>query len=202
MCVYMHSRFVENHPIWIPEDGPLISEVVLSHSSSVSHHSGGALLLFCVTACSWCIPCCAGPKRATPRAHRRQPRSRRAVTTISPPPTHTRCHPYASWAREHVGWVCYGPWVLAGRTTLTCRQLRQSERYAIPCFVGRPTSLWARRVALGREASAGMGRMHGHFQPIGQFVNRNSFSITIWFKFKFKLQNFVSFCWELQKSWE
>jgi hypothetical protein len=24
MCVYMHSRFVENHPIWIVEDGPLI----------------------------------------------------------------------------------------------------------------------------------------------------------------------------------
>jgi hypothetical protein len=31
MCVYMHSRFVENHPIWILEDGPLISEGVLSH---------------------------------------------------------------------------------------------------------------------------------------------------------------------------
>jgi hypothetical protein len=30
MCVYMHSRFIENHPIWILEDGPLISEVVLS----------------------------------------------------------------------------------------------------------------------------------------------------------------------------
>jgi hypothetical protein len=27
----MHSHFVENHPIWILEDGPLISEVVLSH---------------------------------------------------------------------------------------------------------------------------------------------------------------------------
>jgi hypothetical protein len=27
----MHSRFVENHPIQILEDGPLISEVVLSH---------------------------------------------------------------------------------------------------------------------------------------------------------------------------
>jgi hypothetical protein len=25
-----HSRFVENHPIWILEDGPLIYEVVLS----------------------------------------------------------------------------------------------------------------------------------------------------------------------------
>jgi hypothetical protein len=31
MCVYMHSRFVENHPIRILEDGSLISEVVLSH---------------------------------------------------------------------------------------------------------------------------------------------------------------------------
>jgi hypothetical protein len=30
MCVCMHSRFVENHPIWILEGGPLISEVVLS----------------------------------------------------------------------------------------------------------------------------------------------------------------------------
>ncbi len=30
MCVYMHSRFVENHPIQILEDGPLIFEVVLS----------------------------------------------------------------------------------------------------------------------------------------------------------------------------
>jgi hypothetical protein len=27
----MHSRFVENHPIRILEDGPLISEGVLSH---------------------------------------------------------------------------------------------------------------------------------------------------------------------------
>jgi hypothetical protein len=27
----LHSRFVENHPIWILEVGPLISEVVLSH---------------------------------------------------------------------------------------------------------------------------------------------------------------------------
>jgi hypothetical protein len=35
MCVCMHSRFVENHPIWILEDGLLISEVVLSHYSSL-----------------------------------------------------------------------------------------------------------------------------------------------------------------------
>jgi hypothetical protein len=26
----LHSCFIENHPIWILEDGPLISEVVLS----------------------------------------------------------------------------------------------------------------------------------------------------------------------------
>jgi hypothetical protein len=31
MCVCMHSRFIENHPIWILEDGLLISEVLLSH---------------------------------------------------------------------------------------------------------------------------------------------------------------------------
>jgi hypothetical protein len=30
MCVYMHSHFVENHPIWILEDRPLIFEGVLS----------------------------------------------------------------------------------------------------------------------------------------------------------------------------
>jgi hypothetical protein len=33
VCVCMHSRFVENHPIRILEDGLLISEVVLSHSA-------------------------------------------------------------------------------------------------------------------------------------------------------------------------
>jgi hypothetical protein len=33
MYVYMHSRFVENHPIRILEYGPLISEGVLSQSS-------------------------------------------------------------------------------------------------------------------------------------------------------------------------
>jgi hypothetical protein len=31
MCVYMHFCFVENHPIRILEDGPFISEGVLSH---------------------------------------------------------------------------------------------------------------------------------------------------------------------------
>jgi hypothetical protein len=33
ICVYMHSRFVENHPIRILEVGPLISKVVLSQFS-------------------------------------------------------------------------------------------------------------------------------------------------------------------------
>jgi hypothetical protein len=32
MCVYMHSRFIENHSIRILEDRLLISEVVLSQS--------------------------------------------------------------------------------------------------------------------------------------------------------------------------
>jgi hypothetical protein len=42
MCVYMHSRFVENHPIRILKDEPLISEVVLSHRGPemVKHRSG------------------------------------------------------------------------------------------------------------------------------------------------------------------
>jgi hypothetical protein len=31
----MHSRFIENHPIRILEDGPLISEGVLSHTPLV-----------------------------------------------------------------------------------------------------------------------------------------------------------------------
>jgi hypothetical protein len=30
MCVYMHSRFVENHPIQILKDGSIIYKVVLS----------------------------------------------------------------------------------------------------------------------------------------------------------------------------
>jgi hypothetical protein len=34
MWVYMHSRFVENHPIRILEDRPLISEGVLSQTRS------------------------------------------------------------------------------------------------------------------------------------------------------------------------
>jgi hypothetical protein len=34
MCVCMHSRFVENHPIRILDDKHLISKVVLSQSST------------------------------------------------------------------------------------------------------------------------------------------------------------------------
>jgi hypothetical protein len=30
MCVYMHSRFIENHPIQILKDGSIIYKVVLS----------------------------------------------------------------------------------------------------------------------------------------------------------------------------
>jgi hypothetical protein len=37
MCVYMHSRFVKNDPIRILEDGPLISEVVLSQGCNVAY---------------------------------------------------------------------------------------------------------------------------------------------------------------------
>jgi hypothetical protein len=33
----LHSRFIENHPIWILEDGPLISDVVLSQLVMLSH---------------------------------------------------------------------------------------------------------------------------------------------------------------------
>jgi hypothetical protein len=36
MCVCMHSRFIENHPIWILKYGPLIFEVVLSHQHYTS----------------------------------------------------------------------------------------------------------------------------------------------------------------------
>jgi hypothetical protein len=37
MCVYMHSRFIENHLIWILEDGPLIygGGGILSHKTFV-----------------------------------------------------------------------------------------------------------------------------------------------------------------------
>jgi hypothetical protein len=55
MCICMHSRFVENHPIRILKDRPLISEVVLSHCiifskmkssyiSSMEHLPGGDMM--------------------------------------------------------------------------------------------------------------------------------------------------------------
>jgi hypothetical protein len=45
MCVYMHSHFIENHPIQILNDGPLISEVVLSHvcHSRLCHLNFGSI---------------------------------------------------------------------------------------------------------------------------------------------------------------
>jgi hypothetical protein len=43
MCIYMHSRFVENHPTRILEDEPLIFEVVLSQSGGdVTDDDGGS----------------------------------------------------------------------------------------------------------------------------------------------------------------
>jgi hypothetical protein len=38
----MYSRFIENHLIWILEDGPLISEVVLSQRQINSNGSGSS----------------------------------------------------------------------------------------------------------------------------------------------------------------
>jgi hypothetical protein len=38
MCVCMHSRLVENHPIRILEHKPLISKVVLSHEAESILH--------------------------------------------------------------------------------------------------------------------------------------------------------------------
>jgi hypothetical protein len=54
MCVCMHSRFVENHPIWILEDGPLISDVVLSQSTACP--APGALLAPSDRAACWLAP--------------------------------------------------------------------------------------------------------------------------------------------------
>jgi hypothetical protein len=42
MCICMHSRFVENHPIRILEDGLLISEVVLSQRRPLKPGAAGA----------------------------------------------------------------------------------------------------------------------------------------------------------------
>jgi hypothetical protein len=36
ICVCIHSCFVKNHPIQILEDGPLISEVVLSQNGIIA----------------------------------------------------------------------------------------------------------------------------------------------------------------------
>jgi hypothetical protein len=44
MCVYMHSRFVENHPIRILEDGPIISVGVLSQNGGLA-----SLILFSIS---------------------------------------------------------------------------------------------------------------------------------------------------------
>jgi hypothetical protein len=35
MCVYMHSRFIKNHPIRILKDGPLIYKMVLSQHAAI-----------------------------------------------------------------------------------------------------------------------------------------------------------------------
>jgi hypothetical protein len=40
ICVYMHSRFIENHSIWILKDGPLISEGVC-HSEGLAGGESG-----------------------------------------------------------------------------------------------------------------------------------------------------------------
>jgi hypothetical protein len=45
MCVYMHSRFVENHLIRILEDGPLIFEGVLSQGVPIVVLAGVAMCL-------------------------------------------------------------------------------------------------------------------------------------------------------------
>jgi hypothetical protein len=42
----MHSRFIKNHPICILEDGPLISEVVLSHLSKILQPTYGTSSFF------------------------------------------------------------------------------------------------------------------------------------------------------------
>jgi hypothetical protein len=39
----LHSGFIENYPIWILKDGPLISKVVLSHASTPCQWHGPTL---------------------------------------------------------------------------------------------------------------------------------------------------------------
>jgi hypothetical protein len=54
MCVYMHSRFVENHPIRILENEPLISEVVLSKcAAAVAHVAGPVGFPAALTTPTW-----------------------------------------------------------------------------------------------------------------------------------------------------
>jgi hypothetical protein len=53
MCVYMHFRFVENHPIWILEDGPLISEGVLSHLEEFMASKESLLKLSAIISRNW-----------------------------------------------------------------------------------------------------------------------------------------------------
>jgi hypothetical protein len=48
MCVCMHSHFIENHLIWILEDRPLISEVVLPQRPNASRAPSTHISLFLV----------------------------------------------------------------------------------------------------------------------------------------------------------
>jgi hypothetical protein len=67
MCGCMHSRFFENHPIWILEDGPLIFEVVLSQTGRMTSDdrcycetcvtravSTSSQTMGCLTSASYC----------------------------------------------------------------------------------------------------------------------------------------------------
>jgi hypothetical protein len=52
MCVYMHSRFIKNHRIWILEDGPLISKMVLSHPwRATTRRAAPSSRIFLVVRC-------------------------------------------------------------------------------------------------------------------------------------------------------
>jgi hypothetical protein len=46
MCVCMHSRFIKNHPIWVMEDGLLISKVVLTHIPNSSTKNTNNKIIF------------------------------------------------------------------------------------------------------------------------------------------------------------
>jgi hypothetical protein len=43
MCVYMHSRFIKNHSMWILKDGLLIYKVVLSQHAAVDAAEAGTV---------------------------------------------------------------------------------------------------------------------------------------------------------------